>query len=76
MTIETKYNPGDEVYIITNNSIKKDKIIYIDIVRSDGGYIDHTLYSLLNYSIKCSEKTLFSTKEDAIAAFVLNCKDV
>jgi hypothetical protein len=61
MTIETKYNIGDEVWVMSyNNHIHCDKIVSISI-KSD-------LSIMYNFSCLFSreEKELFPTKEELL----------
>lgn len=77
MTIETKYSIGDAVYILYNNSIQKSTIKRIDISRNIANAFNFTYYFIANFSDRTfKESELFPTKEDAIATFVLRCKDL
>lgn len=62
MTIETKYNIGDEVYFIGKNKINKGTIIGIRPVRGETSII--TYYQNENkYSLKCNEYNDFDAFE-------------
>lgn len=64
MTIETKYNIGDEVWIYYNMTLEKMIITHINIYcRKRGELFREEIRYVLNNCISVSEKKLFPTKE-------------
>ena len=68
MTIETKYNIGDEVWFMEHNKPNKGFVVKIDIdvARSGDWYIEH-------YKVNCDKvqfclvgQSLFPTKEELL----------
>lgn len=75
MTIETKYNIGQEVYAIYDNAIHKFKICSIDISIEegfDGQYVlpirQETKYHDFGKKHTFLERNLYATKEDIISS--------
>lgn len=70
MTIETKYNIGDKVWFMHNNSVNSAIIIKIDFIiersMNDTSIHQHAWYSLYNYHSPYSEQSIFSTKEELL----------
>lgn len=70
MTIETKYNTGDEVWFMHDNKAKKGIIIKIDvsIVRdmNSQNVVKRVYYDLYNFSNPYIETNLFPTKEELL----------
>jgi hypothetical protein len=67
MTIETKYNIGDEVWFLSYHSPRKARIYGMSIYVSNSGKVS-LLYSITEkdvYWLK-REKDLFSTKEELL----------
>ena len=64
MTIETKYNIGDEVWFRGYKGIYQDKIFHIHININCDGEIQIN-YELWGYTIK-EESKLFPTKEELL----------
>lgn len=70
MTIETKFNVGDNIYFMFNNKITNGLIN--DIIYRKGNQVGEGLFysiNILNYRITdCSfkEDLLFSTKEELL----------
>lgn len=71
--IQTKYNIGDEVFIINDNNIYKVKILTIYIkCQTISKESDNAIKAEINYQTNCKslgfrtfeEKQLFTTKED------------
>lgn len=66
MTIETKYNIGDEVWFRTLKFNKKAKVIGVTInLREDGVIIEYGL-ERKGYYYQRRESDLFPTKEELI----------
>lgn len=64
MTIETKYNIGDEVWIYYNMGLEKMIITHINIYcRKRGDSLRVEIRYVLNSCISVCEKVLFPTKE-------------
>ena len=70
MTIETRYNIGDKVWFMYNNSVKCEPIIKINaLIEKD---INSTnihitiLYHLYDYDTSYIESKLFPTKEELL----------
>ena len=67
MTIETKYNIGDEVWFDVNFNPNKGKIIRIEVtIFQDKGYIPRYTMKCDGYIIKEFEHNLFPTKEELL----------
>lgn len=70
MTIETKYNIGDEVWLIYDNQVKSATIITIGVfVERDmnSQYVGESVhYGLFNYHYPFIEDLLFRTKEELL----------
>jgi hypothetical protein len=66
MTIETKYNIGDEVWFIEEGQPKKDEIISIEIyVYKDNLFVEY-LFANDSYPYGLNESYLFPTKEELL----------
>lgn len=70
MKIETKYNIGDEVWFMHDNSVKSARIIKIDAViekdMNSAFVCINTWYDLYNYHTPYIERRLFPTKEELL----------
>lgn len=70
MTIETKYNIGNEVWFMHDNSVKSARIIKIEAViekdMNSAGIHKTTLYHLFDYHKSYRESQLFPTKEELL----------
>ena len=73
MTIETKYNIGDEVFTLYNNKVSTLKIWGIDVSIEkgfDGQYVLPTKVKILYYDFgkhhTFNEQDLFPTKEELL----------
>lgn len=67
MTIETKYNIGDEVWVCYNMMLEKMIITHISIYcRKRGDGFRTEIRYVLNNCISVSEKMLFPTKEELL----------
>lgn len=70
MTIETKYNIGDKVWFMHNNSVESAIIIKIDAVIEKNmnctGMHETTSYCLFDYCGYYIECKLFPTKEELL----------
>lgn len=73
MTIETKYNIGDVVYVMYNNKVTSIKICGMDINIEegfDGQYTLPTKVEILYYDFgkhhSFNEQNLFPTKEELL----------
>lgn len=70
MIIETKYNIGDEVWFMHDNSAKSAIVTKIDIVIEKGmnstDVYKSTAYSLFNYCRYYTKDKLFPTKEELL----------
>ena len=71
MTIETKYNIGDEVWAIVDNKPQKCRVGRIDTVHI--GLLSRISYFLLfdqqQYRFECKEEFVFHTKEELLKSF-------
>jgi hypothetical protein len=67
MTIETKYNIGDEVWLLYNNKAVSSRIFRIE-VKVDLRLSARIIYYLSGSNIDefCSEDKLFRTKEELL----------
>ena len=62
MTIETKYNIGDEVFLIRDNEVQKHKIQSISIAQTST--VGRILYSFVDmFSLKDIRASEFSTED-------------
>ena len=66
MTIETKYNKGDEVWLMKDNAPRTAIIDRIRIYASVDVYIE---YEIKGSSKKYSESELFTFKQDLLDSF-------
>ena len=68
MTIETKFNVGDEVWFMENNKPNKGSVVKIDIDRARTGdwYIEHYKVKHGNDQICHIGQSLFPTKEELL----------
>lgn len=68
MTIETKYNIGDKVWLMFNDSVSNEKIekISITVEKRNLDIYKTIYYKLVNYSQWYEEQKFFSTKKDLI----------
>lgn len=67
MTIETKYNIGDKVWIYYNMGLEKMIITHINIYcRKRGDSLRVEIRYVLNSCISVCEKVLFPTKEELL----------
>lgn len=70
MTIETRYNIGDKVWFMYNNSVKCELIIKINaLIEKDMNSTNihiTILYHLYDYDTSYIESKLFPTKEELL----------
>ena len=68
MTIETKYNIGDEVWVDVNGTPTQGKVKWIDIHigRLGGEQIITVRYQVLSYETPYSEGLVFPSKEELL----------
>lgn len=66
MTIETKFNVGDEVYFLQNNRVKKGKIQHIILPVIESNAMPQIKYTLLAEPLYEFEHLLFKTKEELL----------
>lgn len=68
MTIETKYNIGDEVWFMNNNKPARGTVIKIDIdiARSGDWYIEHYKVEADGYQHIKVGQNLYPTKEEML----------
>lgn len=66
MTIETKYNIGDKVWFMHNNSVNCETIIKIDVFIERDVIYNNIFYHIYNYCSPYIEQKLFPTKEDLL----------
>lgn len=68
MTIETKYNVGDEVWVMCDSKPTKGKAKWIDIHigRLGEEQIIEIRYQVLSYDTPYSEGLVFPTKEELL----------
>jgi radical SAM superfamily enzyme YgiQ (UPF0313 family) len=68
MTIETKYNIGDEVWVVSDGAPTQGKVKWIDIHvgRLGEEQITEVRYQVLSYETPYSEGLVFPTKEELI----------
>lgn len=70
MTIETRYNIGDKVWFMYNNSVKCEPIIKINaLIEKDMNSTNihiTILYHLYDYCTSYIESKLFPTKEELL----------
>ena len=66
MTIETKYNIGDEVWFIEEGEPIKDEILSIEInIYKDSIFVEY-LFANDSYPYGLNESYLFPTKEELL----------
>ena len=73
MTIGTKYNIGDEVWVNVNGKPTQGKVRYID---AHIGYLVNQLrgvirYGVISYEPPYDEEAVFASKEELIKCFGL-----
>lgn len=77
MTIETKYNIGDEVYLMLSNKVKKALIIGVLITKGEHRKSEKYTSQEIRYNLHIvgetsyegfSEGSLFKTKEELLAS--------
>lgn len=72
MTIETKYNIGDKVWVKGCNEIKRGTIVEIRCRATKKGMLD-IYYDLkikgYTNTLPCPEEFIFSTKEELLKSF-------
>ena len=77
MIIETKYNIGDEVYMLISNRVKKLEVIGVLITKGETRKSENYTSQEIRYNLHVvgeqsyegfSESSLFTTKEDLIAS--------
>lgn len=68
MTIETKYNIGDEVWVLSDNKPTRGKVRYITINHCKLGNEPFTriTYDVLSYQSPYGEGAVFKTREELI----------
>ena len=68
MTIETKYNVGDEVWVMSDGKPTKGNVKWIDIHigRLGKEQIIEVRYQVLSYDTPYSEGLVFPTKEELL----------
>ena len=68
MTIETKYNIGDEVWFMDKNMPTKGVVVKldVDIARSGDWYIEHYKVEVVGFIYCKIGQHLFPTKEELI----------
>ena len=68
MIIETKYNIGDEVWVVSDGTPTRGKVKWIDIHigRLGREKIIEVRYQVLSYETPYSEGLVFPTKEELI----------
>lgn len=66
MTIETKFNVGDEVLYLMNNEVTKDQVLKINITVEQTGEVKKEYYCNKYPRVELSEKRLFATKQELI----------
>lgn len=66
MTIETKYNIGDEVWIFYNMMLEKMIITHINIYCRKRETLKTEIRYVLDNSISFDERVLFSTREELL----------
>ena len=66
MTIETKYNIGDEVWIYYNMELQKMTITHINIYCCKRGTLKTEVRYVVDNSISFGESSLFPTKEELL----------
>lgn len=70
MTIETKYNIGDEVWFMHDNKVKTAIIITIGVfveIDMNSQYVSNSIqYGLYNFNHPYIENQLFPTKEELL----------
>ena len=66
MTIETRYNIGDEVWIYYNMMLEKMIITHINAYCRKRGTLKTEIRYVLNNCISVEEKVLFPTKEELL----------
>lgn len=66
MTIETKYNIGQDVWVVSDGKPTQGKVRWIDIHigRLGEEQITEVRYQVLSYDTPYSEGLVFSTKEE------------
>lgn len=66
MTIETKYNIGDEVWVYYNMMPEKMIITHINFYCHKRGTLKTEIRYVLNNAIAFKERSLFPTKEELL----------
>lgn len=70
MTFETKYNPGDPIWYMGNNSIREGIIDHVKSITVDNTNVPpnhRVIYSLRGSSNEVSESLLFESKAHLIS---------
>lgn len=73
MKIETKYNVGQEVFVIWDDVIHRRKVLDILILCESPNTVK-TQYSIFGFTNRFSENKVFSTKEDLLSYLENNIK--
>lgn len=66
MTIETKFNVGDEVYFMKDNRVKRGKVQSIILPTIESSAMPQIKYTLLSETTYEYEHLLFKTKEELL----------
>jgi hypothetical protein len=66
MTIETKYNIGDEVWVYYNMMPEKKIITHINLYCRKRGTLQTEIRYVLNNAISVQERALYLTKEELL----------
>lgn len=66
MTIETKYNIGDEVWVMYNMKPQKMTVTHINLYCRKRETLKKEIRYVLDNSISFDERVLFSTKEELL----------
>jgi hypothetical protein len=73
MNIETKYNIGQEVFVIWKNEIHKRRVLDI-LTLCKGTSTIKIEYDIFGFTDRFSENKVFSTKEDLLSYLENNIK--
>jgi len=69
MTIETKFNIGDEVFFLHDNKIVKDKILYVSILLTKAGItVKYNMFETRDktYEVNFIDSQIFATKQELL----------
>lgn len=73
MKIETKYDIGQEVFVMYEDRIHKRKVLDI-LIKCNSPYSIEIEYNIFGYIRKYPEKEVFLTKEDLLSHLEYNIK--